>query len=539
LLRQSVIAGYIAAGLVLSPFTPGPVGDVESIERLADIGVVMLMFGVGVHFSLRQLAASSLAVMGAAIQMPVSILIGLVAALAAGWTWREGLFLGAVAAISSSIVLTKLLEERGEEGAAHGRIAIAWGIAQDLATIALVVLLSGITEAGDNLAPTLGLAVLKAAAFITAMVVVGTRALPWMLIQVARLGSRELFILAVGGLSLGTAVLSEQFGLSLALGAFIAGMVVSESDISYNALGEVLPIRDVFAALFFVSVGMLVDPSLIIEHIVLWVVLVGVVLAKGAVIVLVTLAVLRYPLHTAVMAGLGLAQSAEFSFILARQGQEAGVVSNTVFSLMLSATAATTLLAPLLYRLAPVAERGLSRVALPPPRALPEPAQSLPVRNHVVICGAGRVGSLVASVLRQRGQRYVLIEMDRRRAEALRAAGEPVIYGNAAHPPVLAQAALPAARTLVVAVPDPVTAHQIVQEARRIAPRLDIVVRAVSSADADALRALGAAEAVIAERELALEMTRHTLHRIGVSTLEAQALLQRLRLGSSDENMSG
>lgn len=530
-LRQSVLAGYIAAGVALSPFTPGPVGSTETIERLADIGVVLLMFGIGVHFSLRQLAAVMAAGLGAALQVPITLVLGFVAVRAIGWSWQEAVFFGATAAISGGTVLTKLLAERGEEDSQHGRVAIAWSVSQDLATVALVVLLAAVAEGGEDLLPTLGIAALKALAFIAGMVVLGTRVLPWVLARVARLGSRELFILAVAGLSLGAAVISERFGLSLALGAFIAGVVVSESDLSHHALGEVLPIRDIFAALFFVSVGMLVDPRLLWEHLPLFLILVAMVLSKGIVITALSLLLLRYPVRTAVLAGLGLAQSAEFSFVLARQGVEAGVVSGPVFSLMLAATAATIVLAPLLYGLAPALERGLNRIPMPEARSFPEATTPLLLRNHVVICGGGRVGSLIAGVLRRRGQGYLIVEMDRRRAEALRAAGEPVLYGNAANPAVLERAQLGRARTLVVAIPDPVFTRQIVAEARRRHPRLDIVARVSSAEEAEALRARGVGEAVIAERELALEMARHTLQRVGVPTLEAQAILQRLRFG--------
>lgn len=530
LLRQSVLIGYIAAGMVISPFTPGPSSSVETIERLADIGVVLLMFGVGIHFSLRDLLSARAPVIGAAVQIPAAVAVGFVAARVVGWTWQEGLFFGAAASISSTIVLTKLLAERGQEDTTFGRIAMIWALAQDIATVALVVLLAAVTERSGALAPTLGVALLKAALFLGGMVVIGTRVFPWALVRVARFGSRDLFILAVGALSLGTAVLSERLGLSLALGAFIAGVVVSESDLSHHVLGEILPVRDIFAALFFVSVGMLVDPMLVLRHPFLFMFLVAVVLSKGVIVTVLGATALRLPLDTAVLAGAGLAQSAEFSFILERQGVSAGAVSAQVFGMILSATAATIVLAPLLFRAAPAAESVIGLLPRPGPRPLPAPAPPAGGwRNHVVIAGAGRVGTLISRILRRRGQGYVFIEMDRRRAEALRAEDEPVIFGDAAGMPVLEQACLERARTLVVAVPDPVGALRIVDEAHRRYPRLDIIARAASPEQVERLRALGAAEAVIAERELGLEMTRHTLHRIGVPTLETQAIIHRLR----------
>ena len=532
MLRQSVLVGYLAAGVFISPFTPGPVGDTETIETLADIGVVLLMFGIGVHFSLRQLARVRKAGLGALLQIPLSLSIGALAAKLTGWSGQEAIFFGAAASISGGTVLTKLLAERGEEGAQHGRVAVGWSVAQDLATVALVVLLGAVATGGDNLLPVVGIALLKAVGFIGGMVLIGTRVLPWVLAHVARLGSRELFILTVAGISIGAAVLSERFGLSLALGAFIAGVMVSESDLSYHALGEVLPLRDMFAALFFVSVGMLVDPRLLWQELPLFLLLVIVILSKGLLAGALSV-LLHYPVRTAALVGVSLAPSAEFSFILARQGVEAGVVAGPVFSLMLAATAATIVLAPPLYRLAPALERMLCIVPMRDEEAwVADDSSTLPrLRNHVIICGGGRVGGVIAGVLRRRGHGYLTIEMDRRRAEALRAAGEPVLYGNAAAPPVLEQAQLEYARTLVVAIPDPVVTRQIVEEAGRRHPRLDIVARVSGAEEAEALRARGVSEAVIAEQELAIEMTRHTLQRIGVSMMETQAILRRLRFG--------
>ena len=466
LLRQSVLLGYLAAGVVIGPFTPGPVGDTETIERLADVGVVLLMFSIGVHFSVRDLLAARGIGLAGGLQVALALLVGLAAGIAIGWPWRQAAVAGAVAAVSGGTVLTKLLAERGEEDTAHGRLAVAWSVVQDLATIALVVLVGVLAEGPDRLPRALGEALVLAVAFVGGMLLVGVRVVPPLLAAVARLGSRELFILAVAGLSLGTALLAEEAGLSLALGAFVAGVVVSGSDLSYHALSEVLPIREIFAALFFVSVGMLIDPGLLVREAAIFLLLTPLVVAKGPLVIGLATLVLRAPPATAVLAGLGLAQSAEFSFVLARQGVAAGIVSGEAFSLLLAATVASIALAPLLYRAAPLLERVVARVPWREPAPLP-PVELPPLRNHVVICGAGRVGSLVAGLLRQRRQGYVIVEADRRTAERLRAAAQPVIYGDAASPIALGQARLGAARTLVVAIPDPVVAREIVDEARR------------------------------------------------------------------------
>ncbi len=530
LLRLPVFLGYLAAGLALSPFTPGPVGDVAAVQRLADLGAVLLMFGMGVQFSLRDLAAGRDVAAGAAVQVPLSLAVTALATWTLGWSWPAALYAGAAACSTSSIVLVKLLTERNAQDSPHGRLAVTWTLAQDLLTVIVIAVLGAVARAG-GLDARAGIATLQAAAFVGAALLVGTRLMPPLLVRVARLGSRELFILSIAGLAVGTAVLGERFGLSLALGAFIAGITVSESDVSHHALGELLPIRDLFAALFFVWVGMLVDPRMLVAQPLLFAALAALMLSKAAIGAVLLVGPLRYPARTAALAGVALAPSAELSFVVARDGVAAGALTAEQFSLILAATVATIPLTPPLMRLGTTAQRLLEPLA---PRAVavsdPAPAPAR-LRNHVVIVGGGRVGGLIAAVLRRRGQGYVIIEEDRRTAERLRAAGEPVIYGNAAHPSVLAQAALPYARTLVVAVPDPVDARRIVTEARAQNPRLDIVVRAHSPTDAADFLRLGATEAVIAERELALELTRHTLHRIGLSTLEIQAILQRLRFG--------
>lgn len=532
LLRLPVFLGYLAAGLALSPFTPGPVGDVAAVQRLADLGVVMLMFGMGVQFSLRDLVAGRDVAAGAAVQVPLSLATTALAMWALGWSWQAALYAGAAACSTSSIVLVKLLTEHNAQDSPHGRLAIAWSLAQDLLTVIVIAVLGAVARAG-GLDARVGTATLEAAAFVGAALFVGTRVVPPLLVRVARLGSRELFTLSVAGLAVGTAVLGERFGLSLALGAFIAGIAVSESDVSHQALGELLPIRDLFAGLFFVWVGMLIDPRLLMEQPGLFAALALLMLSKAAIGAVLVAGPLRRPARTAALAGVALAPSAEFSFVVARDGVTAGALTAEQFSLILAATAATIPLTPPLMRLAPAVQRLLEPLALRAGAvAVSDPSPAPPrLRNHVVIVGGGRVGSLIAAVLRRRGQGYVIIEEDRRTVERLRAAGEPVIYGNAAHPAVLAQADPAHARTLVVAIPDPVAARRVVSEARAQNPRLDIVVRAHSPTDAADFLRLGAAEAVLAERELALELTRHTLHRIGLTTLEIQAILQRLRFG--------
>lgn len=532
-LRQSTLTGYIIAGFVLG-LLPGGLTE-ESVSTLADIGVVLLMFSLGVQFDLRELTAvRRVALPGAATQIPATLLIGMGVAVAAGWSWQQGAFVGAAAAISGGTVLSKLLSDRGEEDSPQGHIAVGWSVAQDMATVALVVLLSAL--AGDASLYTLGRALVFAALFLGAMVILGNRLLPWFLDRVARENSRELFVLALAVLAIGAALLSESAGLSLALGAFVAGLVISEADLSAQILGELLPVRDIFAALFFVAIGLLVDPHTLMEEAPLVVLFTAVTLLVKAGLISGLCVLLGRPWSTALLVGASLAASAEFSFILARLGVDEGVLSEGQFQAIVAATAASIVLASAMSAPIPWLQRLLRERRQPSGGGddlLPD------VRTHVVICGYGRVGSFVAEAIRRRGFRFVVIEQDRRLAEQLRGEGIDAIYGSAAHPQILRRARLESARTVVLALPDPITTRLTAMHSRELNPRLDIVARVRSPAEAMSLRQLGVSEAVIAEREVALELTRHTFHRLGLSTLETQAVVQALRAGEALGGVSG
>jgi CPA2 family monovalent cation:H+ antiporter-2 len=526
-LGQSTLAGFIVAGFItgILPIGPGR-GDVDT---LADIGVVLLMFSLGVQFDLRELASvRKVALPGAAIQVPLTLLIGMAVAVAAGWTWRAGASFGAAAAISGGTVLSKLLSDRAEEDTQQGHIAVGWSVAQDLGTVALVVLLSAL--AGDATLFGLARALGVAAVFLVGMVLVGNRLLPWILDRVAREGSRELFILSLAVLAIGAALLSESAGLSLALGAFIAGLVISEADLSAQILGELLPVRDIFAALFFVAIGLLVNPHTLMESIPLIAVFTAVTLLVKGGLVSGLCVLLGRTWDTGLLVGASLAASAEFSFILARLGVDEGLLSEQQFEVIVAATAASIVLAPAMYAPIPWILRLLIDRSPPPPE---DDAPPIEARTHVIICGYGRVGSFVAETLRRRGYRYVVIEQDRRIAMHLREQGVDAIYGSSTHPQVLSRARIDRARTLLLALPDPITTRLTATHARELNPRLDIVARVRSRGEALSLRHLGVSEAVIAEREVALELTRHTLHRLGLTTLETMAVIQALRAGES------
>jgi monovalent cation:H+ antiporter-2, CPA2 family len=530
-LGQSAIVGYIVAGVLIGPYTPGPAGEVETVGALADIGVIFLLFAIGLQLSLREMiGVGRVAIVGGSLQIVALIAIGYALAVGLGFSPLEGLFFGAFVSNSSSTVLAKVLSERGEADAEHGHVGFAWSTVQDLSTVVLVVLLTTLSVPGAEPAQDLALAVGKAVLFMAIVLPLGLRVLPAVFERVALLRSREIFVMAAVGIALTTAWASEQFGLSLALGAFLAGLLIGESEVSHQIVGELAPLRDVFAGLFFVSVGMLVNPGFVIGAWPLVLVAVAVVVVVKGVLSGAIAYLFRLPLRTAALVGVALAQSAEFSFVLARLGVGLGVVGQPMFGLMLSAAGASIVLAPWLHRYAPRAIRHVEvrygkRDAPPPADALGTPDPAAPV----LICGYGRVGRLIGDALERRGFAYSVVEIDPRICRRLRQRGVPVVQGAAENPHNLRRAGLDRARVLVVALPDPIALRLVVHQARRENARLAIVARARSAADREFLVRAGVGEIVSAETELAIEMARYTLARMGVSAAETQAIVAGLR----------
>jgi CPA2 family monovalent cation:H+ antiporter-2 len=532
LLRQSTILGFILGGMAIGPNTPGLVGDLTAVEDLANIGVILLMFTIGVHVSLAELReVGRVAIIGGVVQMLAIIGVGLLAGLALGWDHTESLFFGAVLAISSGAVLSRLLAERGELGAAHGRIALSWSVVQDFGVIVLVVVLTALATGGDNLARDAAWAFAKAGAFLLVVVPVGSRLLPWLLGRVAALQNREVFILTIALVAMGTAWASSRFGFSLALGAFVAGLVVSESELSHQILGLIEPLRDIFAGLFFVSIGMFVDPGFVVTHLPLVLLTVAIIVVGKGLLIALLIVLFRYPARTALLAGVALSQAGEFSFVLARLGEELDAVSSDVFNLMLAASAISIVLtAPLLSVADPIIRRLPPRLAHPRGMTLvPVAEEETPLRAHAVLCGYGRVGRVIGDALQRRRFPLLVIEQDPAIIRELKELSVPAVLGYADVPAVLERARLERARVLVVAVPDPITSRRIVDHAHRINPRLSIVVRTHRPEEQRRLAQRGATEAVLGELELALEMARFTLQRFGVASLEVQAILQGMR----------
>ena len=532
-LHQSVILGYIVAGIVIGPFTPGFVAAEGTVHALADIGIILLMFAIGVELSLAELLRSGkVATLGAAIQLAALIGIGFGIGIAVGWEPLESLFVGAVVSISSSTVLVKIAGDAGEIESPHSRLTLAWSTVQDFATVILIVVLSALATDSDSLALDVTWEVAKAGLFLILLVPLGLRVLPWLFDWIAALRSREVFVLSVGVAALGLAYSATFFGLSLALGAFVAGIVVGESDLSHQILGEILPLRDIFAGLFFVSVGMLVDPGFVARNIPLLLLTVVVIIVVKGVISALIAARMKTPLRTAVLTGALLAVSAEFSFLLARLGRDADAVGTSVFNLMLAGSAVSIMLAPAIYRGAkPIAAalearhppEGSGQLVLPD--HLPESA----LRGHAVICGYGAVGQVIGDLLTRHGFRFVVIDENPRVAHRLRKEGIPIVQGNASIRAVLEAAKPGRARVIVAAIPDPVATRILIDYLRDEYPRLDVVVRTHSDEERRELLERGVKEVVFGEWELALEMARHTLHRFGLEALLTQQVIQHMR----------
>jgi monovalent cation:H+ antiporter-2, CPA2 family len=529
-LRQSAVVGYIAAGLAIGPRTPGLVADLEVVNSLADLGVIFLMFSIGIQISFHEIRrVGRLVAIGGTVQVVASVAIGWAIGMALGWSSLESLFLGAFTSISSTAIAGRILGERGETESEHGVITVGWLAVQDLLTIVLIVLLSALS--GEGGLQDIAFAVGKAVLFIALVIPIGSRVVPRLFEVIAASRRRELFTLGVVAVTLGTAALGSLFGISLALGAFLAGTLIADSDLSHQVMGEAVPFRDVFAGLFFVSIGMLVDPAVIVGSLPLLLLLVFLIGPVKAILVTALGALFRYPIRTSAFAGILLAQSAEFSFLLARIGTEGEtpVLSDENFGLLLTSAALTIVFAPAAYQ---HGRRGVDRLlhhaagddweeAIPP-----EPGDN---RRIAVICGYGRVGRLVAAALERRGFGFVVVDESPQAIREAREAGTTAMRGDIGNRVVLDRAPIERATVLVVAIPDPVTTRFVVDTVRRAHPRLPIVARTHSQSERAVLRQLGATVVVVGEVELALEMTRFTLRQFGVSGPELTSLIEGLR----------
>jgi CPA2 family monovalent cation:H+ antiporter-2 len=519
-LRISPLVGYLVAGIIVGPFTPGYVADQTIAHELAEIGVILLMFGVGLHSSLQDLlSVRAIAIPGAVVQIAAATALGMALAWLLGWPLAAGIVFGLALSVASTVVLLRAMRERRLLETERGRIAVGWLIVEDIAMVLALVLLPALAPmlkgSGTASVMTLALPVAitlgKVAAFVAIMLVVGKRVIPWVLHYVAHTGSRELFRLAVLAISLGVAYGSAMlFDVSFALGAFFAGMVLSESELSQRAATETLPLRDAFAVLFFVSVGMLVDPMIIVRD-------AGAVLATLLIIMLgksvaafVIVRLFGHPTSTALTISASLAQIGEFSFILASLGVSLALLPERGRDLILAGAILSILLNPLCFVALDrwLAKREASKAPDVAPGAAKVTAarEELPVTtltDHVVLVGYGRVGGFIGSAL-PAGTPLLVIETEDGRST--KAAGYELISGNAADPEVIRAANLPAARCLLVAIPDAFEGGQVVEQARKRNATLPIIARAHSEAEIEHLQKHGATVVVMAEHETAKAM---------------------------------
>jgi len=530
----SPIVGYLGAGVIISPFTPGYDADLNALRELAELGVIFLMFGVGLHFNVRDLLrVKNIAIPGAIIQVALATGLGYTIGSAFGMPWREALVLGLATSIASTVVLIRSLEERGLMSTVHARVVIGWLIAQDILTVLILAILPTLEPGhSGSLATGIAVAIGKAAVFVAIMLGLGARVVPPLLSIVARTGSRELFILAFVVGALGIATGAAAFGLSVALGAFVAGIVVSETETSHQVAADVVPLRDAFAVLFFVSVGMLLDPATVLEHLDLYLAVVLAVLFGNAAIAFFTAAAFPYSGRTALVVGAGLAQLGEFSFIIADQGLRHDLISVVTYNVVLAAAVTSICLNPLAFAsIAPI-EAALSRVKLLwrwINRQKEAPQVPLPRAGHIVIIGYGRVGELVGHALLQLGEPFVVIEADLDHVRRLSSAGLPAVWGDAGRHEVLDRANIPTARAVVIAVPDESTALVATASARSRNPAVPILVRARTGGEIDTFRALGANEVVVPAFEGGLELMRQALIAMGHDPEESLHLSHAVR----------
>jgi CPA2 family monovalent cation:H+ antiporter-2 len=528
-LKQPLILGYILAGIIVGPFTGGvTVANIHDIELLAEIGVALLLFALGLEFSLKELTpVRKIALIGTPIQILLTIALGFGLGQLFGWAWIDALWFGGMIALSSTMVLLKTLMSQERMGTLSSRVMIGMLIVQDLAVVPLIIILPQLDEPGAGL-PILGLAALRAALFLFLMIIIGTRVIPRLMAYIAGWNSRELFLLAITAVGLGVGYATYLFGLSFAFGAFVAGMVLSESDYGHQALSDIIPLRDLFGLLFFVSVGMLLDPVFLIEN---WKVILAAVLivAVGKGLIFSTLSIIfGYGNVVPLAVGLGLFQVGEFSFVLARVGVSTNSISNDLYALILTIAIVTMILTPVVSGLTTplyaLKKRWFRREPIQTIN-LPETGLS----NHVVIAGGGRVGQYVAQVLQRLELAFVIIEIDYRRVTQAKDNGFPVIYGDASQEIVLEAARVKQACLVLITTPAIIATQTIVDRVRTSNPTVHIVARAEGIEQMQVLREHDVYEVVQPEFEAGLEITRQALLHLNIPATDIQKFTDTIR----------
>jgi CPA2 family monovalent cation:H+ antiporter-2 len=537
LLQQPVLLGYLIGGMIVGPAGLGLIKEVIQVETLAQFGVAFLLFALGVEFSFAELKkVKAIALGGGGLQIALTILITvLVCGVTGAWGTlpAKGMFLGSILSLSSTAVVLKCLMERNETETPHGQVMLGILVVQDLALGLMLAVLPALNQPAE----TIGIAVLTALAliglFAAGAVAAGIWLIPPLLRLLARTESRELFLLGVVALCLGIALLTEHLGLSIEMGAFVAGLMISEVEYADQTLTYVEPLRDIFASLFFAAIGMLIDPVFLWNNLELILGLVALVFVGKFLIITPLVKLFRYPLKTALIAGLGLAQIGEFSFVLASEGQALGLVSRQIYLLILGTTAVTLMLTPFVLRLVPF----LFNIAESMPWLKPyleedqprDVSEDLPLKDHVVVCGYGRVGRNLVKLLQQHNLPMVVIDQSESIIQQLREANVAYVYGNCVSLHVLETAGVNHAKGMAIALPDPMSTRLCLKRALELRPELDLVVRATQDKSIEVLYQLGAREVVQPEFEASLEMATYLLTGLGLSSDIVQREMQQIR----------
>ena len=537
---QPLILGYVLGGTLISPLTPGPsVSDVRTFQLFAEVGVVLLMFSIGIEFSLRDLLRVKwVALLGGPLGILLSVGLGVGAGALLGWPYLQGMIVGIVVSVASTMVLARLLMDSGELHSRHGRIMIGISLVEDLAVVVLIILIPafGALEPGRLLAIAAALG--KAGLVLVPFAYLAAKVVPPVMTRVARTQNDELFLLVALAIGLGTAALTQAVGLSLALGAFLAGLLISGSDYAHETLARVLPVRDAFVALFFVTIGALIDPALVMENLPLLGTMIALVVVGKLVLRTLVVRAFGQPIRTAVLVGVGLSQIGEFSFILVQVSRSAGHVGADVYNATLATSLITILVNAMLVRIAP---RWLDRAPKDTPGTAPV-HRGEPLQQHVVLCGFGRVGSAIGEALQTFAIPYVVIERDPDIVKSLRTRGVPCLFGDAAGRGILEAAGVGSASLAIVALPEIDRARLVVRHAREMNDHVPILARAHDPADGEGLARAGASEVIHPEREAAATLIRHALKRLALPQERVLAYLERFRgameLAAREERLS-
>ena len=535
-LRQPVLLGYLICGLTIGPFGLGLISQIDEINSLAEIGVAFLLFALGVEFSLAELKrVKDIAVKGSLLQISLTIVLVALSTIWLGWvpSPAEGIFIGAVLSLSSTAVVLKTLTERGEVNTIHGQVMLAILIAQDLALGLMLAILPALNQP-NNLVAALIIATIKVVLFFASAIAVGYWIIPRVMSSVAKTENNELFLLTIIAWCLGVALVTASLGLSIEMGAFVAGLTISEIDYSDQALAKIIPLRDTFASLFFASIGMLINPSSLWGNLGVIFGLVTLVMLGKAIIIFPIVWKFGYSFKTAVISGLGLNQIGEFSFVLAILGEKLGFIGQEQYDLLIGTTAITLVLTPIGMKFSPEIAQKLTTIptvanylkAKQQNRSISVPKT---ISDHIVVAGYGRVGKVIVKVLGDRGYRVLVIENSEAAVRRLRQEKIPYIFGDADSELVFGKAHLETAQALAIALPDPSSTRILLKQAISINPQIDIVARSHSDREIDILTKIGANEVVQPEFEAALEMGRQILSTLGENQEEVSVILQAIR----------